>query len=219
MPPARPTWCAPAWRWPSRPARRTRHRLRASAAQRRAGRPQPQLLHRPERRRAGRAVRALGHRRRDQVPHRPGPPGVPVGTLVARGEVELGFQQLSELIHVRGIDLLGPMPAAIQIVTTFSGGVCSGSTQAETARAMLAFDGLARGRRGAARPGHGPGSTQLAGNLGIMKKQDNAPLDVQAFFNAQGFSGYQWLIFGLHASWWCCSTASTPPPSATSRRR
>lgn len=67
------------------------------------------------------------------------PPGVPVGTLVARGEVELGFQQLSELIHVQGIDLLGPMPTAIQIVTTFSAGVCIGSAQAETVRAMLAF--------------------------------------------------------------------------------
>lgn len=67
------------------------------------------------------------------------PPGVPVGTLVARGEVELGFQQLSELIHVQGIDLLGPMPPAIQIVTTFSAGVCTGSAQAATVRAMLAF--------------------------------------------------------------------------------
>ena len=67
------------------------------------------------------------------------PPGVPVGTLVARGEVELGFQQLSELIHVEGIDLLGPMPPAIQIVTTFSAGVGTGSAQAETVRAMLAF--------------------------------------------------------------------------------
>lgn len=67
------------------------------------------------------------------------PPGVPVGTLVARGEVELGFQQLSELIHIQGIDLLGPMPREIQIVTTFSAGVCTGSTQAEAVRAMLAF--------------------------------------------------------------------------------
>ena len=77
----------------------------------------------------------------DQIKERivQAPPGVPVGTLVARGEVELGFQQFSELIHVEGIDLLGPMPPATQIVTTFSGGVCTGSAQAETVRALLAF--------------------------------------------------------------------------------
>jgi molybdate transport system substrate-binding protein len=67
------------------------------------------------------------------------PPGVPVGTLVARGEVELGFQQLSELLHLDGIDLVDTLPPAVQIVTTFSAGVCSASTQPEAARALLAF--------------------------------------------------------------------------------
>jgi hypothetical protein len=38
------------------------------------------------------------------------PPGVPVGTLITRGDVELGFQQLSELMHLEGIDVIGPMP-------------------------------------------------------------------------------------------------------------
>ncbi|MDE2419508.1 MAG: substrate-binding domain-containing protein [Burkholderiales bacterium] len=67
------------------------------------------------------------------------PPGVPVGSLVARGDVELGFQQLSELIHLQGIDVVGPLPAAIQIITTFSAGICTGSKQAATVRAMLDF--------------------------------------------------------------------------------
>ncbi len=57
------------------------------------------------------------------------PPGVPVGTLVARGEVELGFQQLSELIHVDGITLVGGMPAGVQITTTFSAGLPVGLAQ------------------------------------------------------------------------------------------
>ncbi|WP_232834650.1 substrate-binding domain-containing protein [Rhodoferax ferrireducens] len=67
------------------------------------------------------------------------PPGVPVGTLVARGEVELGFQQLSELIHVQGITVVGPLPPEIQITTTFSAGICTGSTQVSAAHDLLAF--------------------------------------------------------------------------------
>lgn len=65
--------------------------------------------------------------------------GVPVGSLVAGGEVELGFQQRSELIHLQGIDLVGDLPASIQIVTTFSAAVCTASAQPEAARALIAF--------------------------------------------------------------------------------
>ena len=67
------------------------------------------------------------------------PTGVPVGTLIARGDVELGFQQLSELMHLEGIDVVGPMPPGLEIVTTFSGGVCTASPQADTARSLLDF--------------------------------------------------------------------------------
>jgi molybdate transport system substrate-binding protein len=66
-------------------------------------------------------------------------PGIPVGSLVARGEVALGFQQLSELIHLDGITVLGPMPAAVQITTVFSGAVCTAASQPDAVRALLAF--------------------------------------------------------------------------------
>lgn len=69
------------------------------------------------------------------------PPGVPVGALVARGEVALGFQQLSELLNVEGVTVVGPLPPTIQIITTFSAGVhtsvAAESPQAERVRAML----------------------------------------------------------------------------------
>jgi len=67
------------------------------------------------------------------------PPGVPVGALVARGEVELGFQQFSELMHLEGVDVIGALPPRIQILTTFSGGVCSAAAQPQAAREMLDF--------------------------------------------------------------------------------
>lgn len=67
------------------------------------------------------------------------PPGVPVGSLVAQGQVALGFQQLSELLHVPGIQIAGPLPPAIQITTTFSAGISVLSQQADAARALLAY--------------------------------------------------------------------------------
>ena len=67
------------------------------------------------------------------------PPGVPVGSLVAKGEVELGFQQLSELLHVQGITIVGPLPPAIQVTTTFSAGIGALSQQADAARELLTY--------------------------------------------------------------------------------
>jgi molybdate transport system substrate-binding protein len=67
------------------------------------------------------------------------PPGVPVASLVAGGSVELGFQQLSELMHVPGVRLVGPLPPAIQSMTTFSGGVAAGSGNPSAARALLEY--------------------------------------------------------------------------------
>jgi molybdate transport system substrate-binding protein len=67
------------------------------------------------------------------------PPGTPVASLVARGEVELGFQQLSELLHVPGIAIVGPLPPAIAIDTIFSAGIGRDSARAEDARALLAY--------------------------------------------------------------------------------
>jgi len=65
------------------------------------------------------------------------PPGVPVGALVARGEVELGFQQLSEMQTLPGIDVLGTMPPEVAIDTVFSGAVAASSRQPQATRALL----------------------------------------------------------------------------------
>ena len=67
------------------------------------------------------------------------PPGTAVATLLARGEVALGFQQLSELLHVEGVALLGTLPAPLQMVTTFSGAVATRAVHPEEALALLAF--------------------------------------------------------------------------------
>ncbi len=67
------------------------------------------------------------------------PPGVPVGSLLARGEVALGFQQLSELMGVPGIQIIGGLPEAVQIVTTFSAARSAVSTQSAAVQAFLRF--------------------------------------------------------------------------------
>jgi molybdate transport system substrate-binding protein len=67
------------------------------------------------------------------------PPGVPVGSLVAGGTVDLGFQQLSELMSLAGIKVIGPLPAAIQTITLFSGGISPGCEQPELGHALLAY--------------------------------------------------------------------------------
>jgi molybdate transport system substrate-binding protein len=67
------------------------------------------------------------------------PSGVQVGEVIARGEAELGFQQVSELLHVKGIDYLGPLPADIQHVTVFSAGVHASAKEPEAAKALVKF--------------------------------------------------------------------------------
>lgn len=67
------------------------------------------------------------------------PPGVPVGALIARGEIALGFQQRSEIVGLDGVDAVGPLPEPIQKTTVFSGAVCTASAHAGAARALLDF--------------------------------------------------------------------------------
>jgi molybdate transport system substrate-binding protein len=67
------------------------------------------------------------------------PPGTPVATLVARGSAALGFQQLSELLNQPGIEVVGPLPPALQTLTLFSGAVSAASEHPEAARALLDY--------------------------------------------------------------------------------
>ena len=67
------------------------------------------------------------------------PPGVPVATLVASGEVVLGFQQLSELMHHDGITVVGVLPESVAITTVFSAGTCAACEQADKLRQFLAW--------------------------------------------------------------------------------
>lgn len=65
--------------------------------------------------------------------------GEPVGAVVARGDAEIGFQQISELLPVPGIDYVGPLPAEVQKVTVFSAGIAVGAKNPEAARALIKF--------------------------------------------------------------------------------
>lgn len=67
------------------------------------------------------------------------PSGVQVGEVVARGEAELGFQQVSELLHLKGIHYLGPLPADIQHITVFSAALHTAATAPDAAKALVKF--------------------------------------------------------------------------------
>jgi len=67
------------------------------------------------------------------------PPGVPVGSMVVNGDVELGFQQLSELITMPGLEIIDPLPPGVAYVTTFSGAVGAHARDPEGAQAFLSF--------------------------------------------------------------------------------
>jgi molybdate transport system substrate-binding protein len=67
------------------------------------------------------------------------PPGVPVASLVASGQAALGFQQLSELLNVTGIEVLGPLPASIQTITTFAAGISVRCEQPQVALQLLNY--------------------------------------------------------------------------------
>ena len=67
------------------------------------------------------------------------PTGVFVGTIIANREVEIGFQQVSELSLFPGVDYLGPLPAAVQQITMFSAGLQAGGKEAEAAKALVKF--------------------------------------------------------------------------------
>jgi molybdate transport system substrate-binding protein len=63
----------------------------------------------------------------------------PVGAVVARGEAEIGFQQISELRPVAGVEVVGPLPPAVQRVTVFSAAAATGSPNPGGGRALIAF--------------------------------------------------------------------------------
>lgn len=65
--------------------------------------------------------------------------GVQIGELVARGEADLGFQQVSELLHMKGIDYLGPLPADIQKITVYSAGLHTVASAPGPANVLIKF--------------------------------------------------------------------------------
>jgi molybdate transport system substrate-binding protein len=65
--------------------------------------------------------------------------GERVGAVVARGEAEIGFQQISELLPVQGIDHVTPLPPEVQKVSTFSAGVAANTSDSDAAHALIRF--------------------------------------------------------------------------------
>ena len=66
-------------------------------------------------------------------------PATPVGEIVARGDAEIGFQQVSELKPVEGIDIVGPLPDELQKITIFSAGIATASKEPDAGKALIKF--------------------------------------------------------------------------------
>jgi molybdate transport system substrate-binding protein len=66
-------------------------------------------------------------------------PATPVGEIVARGDAEIGFQQISEMLPVSGIDIVGQLPPELQKITVFSAGIASVSREPDAGRALIKF--------------------------------------------------------------------------------
>jgi molybdate transport system substrate-binding protein len=66
-------------------------------------------------------------------------PATPVGEIVAHGDAEIGFQQISELKPVAGIDIVGPLPDELQKITVFAAGIATVSKEPDAGRALIKF--------------------------------------------------------------------------------
>ncbi|EWS56336.1 MULTISPECIES: substrate-binding domain-containing protein [unclassified Methylibium] len=66
------------------------------------------------------------------------PSGAQIGEFIARGDAELGFQQVAELLHAKGVEFLGALPPGVQSYTVWSAGLHGSSTQVEVARSFIA---------------------------------------------------------------------------------
>ena len=65
------------------------------------------------------------------------PSGMRIGNFITSGEAEIGFQQISQLIHAPGVDYLGPLPPDVQKTTVFAAGIHSGAKQPEVAKELI----------------------------------------------------------------------------------
>jgi molybdate transport system substrate-binding protein len=74
-------------------------------------------------------------------------PATPVAEIVAKGEAEIGMQQISELKAVSGVDIVGPLPDSLQKVTVFSAGIATGSKEPEAGKALIKFLGSPAARK------------------------------------------------------------------------
>jgi molybdate transport system substrate-binding protein len=101
-----------------------------------------------------------------------------VGTVIARGDAEIGFQQLSELLPIAGIDIVGPIPSEAQKMTVYSGGVVINSEQLAMAKQFLLFLASPEAAAAIKKSGMQPASEQLTTtrNSGLLSHATSRPL-------------------------------------------